>query len=198
MLTYVLEFSEVDLHISNEEITHFLLELETRSVAFDYKDEDSKLQLSVYQDEQQINLVFKQIGDSYKLRCKNIRFADQSFAELFQDLVARLRGHAVMKLVGPDSTVVHQIEFGEAVRITQVNGNRRKVLLDRAESVTIERVMEALKLHDVEERIPILRLEIDDELSHLAEMLAANDQIQIDASKKRLKELRREMLLLEI
>lgn len=196
MLTYVLEFSEVDLHISSDQIAQFLHELEERSVSYEYEDEGNRLVLSIHQDD--IRFVFKKLGDSYKLRCKQIRFADQSFAELFQELVTRLRGHAVMKLVGPDSTVVHQIEFGEAIRITQVNGNRKKVLLDRAESVTIERVMEALQLHDVEERIPILRIEIDEELSHLAAMLAENNQAEIEASKSRLKKLRREMLILEM
>lgn len=198
MLTYVLEFSEVDLHISSDQITQFLNELEMRSVGFDFKDEGNMLLISIHQVEQNIKFSFKKIGDSYKLRCKQIRFADQSFAELFQDLVTRLRGHAVMKLVGPDSTVVHQIEFGEAIRITQVNGHKRKVLLDRAESVTIERVIETLQLQDVEERIPALRIEIDDELSYLASMLAEDNKLEIEASKNRLKKLRREMLILEM
>ncbi len=198
MLTYVLEFTEVDLHITSDQIAQFLNELEIRSLQFDFEDEGNKLILSVHQDNHKLKLQFKQIGETYKLRCKQLRFADQVFAELFQDMVTRLRGHAVMKLIGPDSTVVHQIQFGEAIRITQVNGNRRKILLDRAESVTIESVMEAFQMYEVEERIPLLRVEVDEELSRLAEMLAENNPVEIEASKKRLKELRREMLILEM
>ncbi len=198
MLTYVLEFSEVDLHISSDQVTQFLHELEKRSVSYEYEDEGKKLVLSIQHNDQETQFVFKKLGDSYKLRSKQIRFSDQQSAELFQELVTNLRGHAVMKLVGPDSTVVHQIEFGEAIRITQVNGNRKKVLLDRAESVTIERVMEAFQLHDVEERIPILRIEIDEELSNLAAMIDEDNKDEIEASKKRLKKLRREMLIVEM
>lgn len=198
MLTYVLEFTEVDLHITSEQIAQFMTELEMRSLPFDFEDEGNNLLLSVHQDKNKLKLPFKQIGETFKLRCKQLRFADQVLAELFQDMVTRLRGHAVMKLIGPDSTVIHQIQFGEAIRITQVNGNRRKVLLDRAESVTIERVMEAFQMFEVEERIPLLRVEIDEELSRLAEHLKQNNTKEVENSKKRLKELWREMLILEM
>lgn len=198
MLTYVLEFSDVDLPISNEQIVQFVKELEMRSIRFDFEDGEDMLHLFVHQDTHKLKLPFKPIGDTYKLRCKQLRFEDPVVAELFQDVLTRLRGHAVMKLVGPDSTVVHHIQFGEAIRITQVNGNKRKVLLDRAESVTIEHVVEAFQRYDVEERIPILRVEIDEELSHLAKMLAEGNEEEIAQSKIRLKAFHRELLLLEV
>lgn len=71
------------------------------------------------------------------------------------------------------------------------------MLYENAYSVTIEQVIAALKRRDSEERIPVLRLELDYELATLFEAMSNCDQIQIDKSKQKLKELRREMLLLE-
>lgn len=198
MLTYILEFSDVDLHIPDDQMEYFLNDIQMHSATFNIEDDDRTMILYIQRNDQQLKLEFKKIGEAFKLRCKMLRFDDQTFAELFQDWVTRLRGHAVMKLVGPDSTVIHQIQFGEAIRITQVSGHRRKVILDRSQSVTFESVIQSLQLHDVEERIPALRAEIDEELSYLAKMIEEKNEAEIAASKKRLKDLRREMLILEI
>ena len=64
--------------------------------------------------------------------------------------------------------------------------------------ITEHDVMQALKRSDIEERIPVLRLEIDYELAVLFEALQSGNQIEIERSKRRLKQLRREMLLLEV
>ncbi|MBO8162208.1 MAG: hypothetical protein H0Z34_00645 [Brevibacillus sp.] len=61
----------------------------------------------------------------------------------------------------------------------------------------MDQVMAALKRRDAEERIPVLRLELDYELATLYDALKQRDTEQINQSKQRLKQLRREMLLLE-
>jgi hypothetical protein len=64
--------------------------------------------------------------------------------------------------------------------------------------VTEHDVMQALKRSDIEERIPVLRLEVDYELAVLYEALRKGNQSEIEQSKRRLNKLRREMLLLEV
>lgn len=71
------------------------------------------------------------------------------------------------------------------------------MIYEKACNVTIEQVIAALKRRDSEERIPVLRLELDYELATLYEALENNDHQQINKSKQKLKLLRREMLLLE-
>ncbi|RNB91300.1 hypothetical protein EDM56_05775 [Brevibacillus fluminis] len=61
----------------------------------------------------------------------------------------------------------------------------------------MDQVIAALKRKDAEERIPVLRLELDYELATLYDALQANDYAQICKSKELLKKLGREMLLLE-
>jgi hypothetical protein len=63
--------------------------------------------------------------------------------------------------------------------------------------VTMEEVMKAFKCRDPEERIPVLRLELDYELALLHEAMMENSRTKMEQCKERLKEIRREMLMLE-
>lgn len=72
------------------------------------------------------------------------------------------------------------------------------MIYEKARTVTMEQVIAALKRRDAEERIPVLRLELDYELMTLHDALAKEDVEQIEQSKERLTHLRREMLLLEV
>lgn len=71
------------------------------------------------------------------------------------------------------------------------------MIFEKACNVTMDQVIAALKRKDAEERIPVLRLELDYELATLYDALQANDNAQIRKSKELLKRLGREMLLLE-
>ncbi|TCS94663.1 hypothetical protein EDD58_10375 [Hazenella coriacea] len=57
--------------------------------------------------------------------------------------------------------------------------------------------MKAYKCCDPEERIPVLRLELDYELALLFEAMQENNEYKMEQCKERLEELRREMLMLE-
>lgn len=61
----------------------------------------------------------------------------------------------------------------------------------------VEDVIKAFKSKDSEERIPVLKMEIDYELAHLYEAIQEKNMHRVDQCKARLSELRREMLLLE-
>jgi hypothetical protein len=65
-------------------------------------------------------------------------------------------------------------------------------------SETMEEVIRAYKCRDPEERIPILRAELDHQLSLLHEAMLQNSTHKIDQCKARLREIRREMLMLEV
>ncbi|GAA4715298.1 hypothetical protein [Brevibacillus fulvus] len=72
------------------------------------------------------------------------------------------------------------------------------MIYEKACNVTMDQVIAALKRKDAEERIPVLRYELDYELATLYDALLEEDKAQIKRSKERLKKLRREMLLLEV
>lgn len=61
----------------------------------------------------------------------------------------------------------------------------------------MKQVVQTLKRMDGEERLPVLRLELDYELATLYDALSANDAEKIQSSKQRLESLRHELLCLE-
>lgn len=61
----------------------------------------------------------------------------------------------------------------------------------------MEQVIQALKRTDGEKRIPVLRMEIDYELLNLHEAMLDEDLVKMEACKKKLSELRKEMIMLE-
>lgn len=63
--------------------------------------------------------------------------------------------------------------------------------------ITMDDVIKAYKCKEAEERIPVLRLELDYELALLYEAIKEKDEEKQDKAKKRLKQLRQELLLLE-
>ncbi|MBR3120000.1 hypothetical protein [Oceanobacillus profundus] len=58
-------------------------------------------------------------------------------------------------------------------------------------------VMEALRRKEAEERLPVIRMEIDYELVTLYDAMQANDKVSIIKAKERLEDLRKQMLQIE-
>ncbi|MFQ3545891.1 hypothetical protein Q7A53_17565 [Halobacillus rhizosphaerae] len=58
----------------------------------------------------------------------------------------------------------------------------------------MKHVMEALRKREAEEKLPVIRMEIDYELVTLHDAMKAGDMEQMDASKKRLSELRKQLI----
>lgn len=63
--------------------------------------------------------------------------------------------------------------------------------------ITMDDVIKAFKCKEAEERIPVLRLELDYELAMLYEAMKEQDELKKNRSLKRLYQLRQELLLLE-
>lgn len=197
MLTYVLEASGVELQFLKEKWSEVLQSLKSRNVSFSVEEVGSGITLSI------AGLVegalhFRAIGNRYRLMNKLIQFADPVVADLFQELIMQWKGHATMKVIRSDVLYIHTIQYGEIVRITEVNGPTRKVLMSKETAITMEQVMESFKRTDIEERIPLLREEIDSTLDRLGDAVKQGDKGEIERQKERLMTLRREMLLTEM
>lgn len=54
-------------------------------------------------------------------------------------------------------------------------------------------VMEALRRKEAQEKLPVIRMEIDYELVTLFDALQANDKVEIIKAKERLEQLRRQL-----
>ncbi len=58
-------------------------------------------------------------------------------------------------------------------------------------------VMEALRRKEAEERLPVIRMEIDYELVTLYDAMQAKDTVSMIKAKERLEDLRKQMLQIE-
>lgn len=63
--------------------------------------------------------------------------------------------------------------------------------------MSMEDVIKAYRCREPEERIPVLRIELDYELALLYDAMLENDLEKIEKSKRKLEMLRKEMLMLE-
>ncbi|KHE70996.1 hypothetical protein [Halobacillus sp. BBL2006] len=58
----------------------------------------------------------------------------------------------------------------------------------------MKHVMEALRKREAEEKLPVIRMEIDYELVTLHDAMIAGDEEQINKSKKKLSALRKQLI----
>ncbi len=61
----------------------------------------------------------------------------------------------------------------------------------------VKYVMEVLRKKEAQEKLPVIRIEIDYELVTLHDAMQANDKIEMIKSKERLEQLRLQMLEIE-
>lgn len=198
MKTYEeMEYCNVALWFKRDQIQNLMELLVENGMNVAWKETENMFTLSVKTSWTTQRLTFKRISDMYHLKNRNYNIRDARFAHVLQHFIEQAKGHAVIKIVHKGQIVVQNIRYGEAVRIVEIKGAEKKILFEKECSVTMEQVVEAFKRRDAEQRIPVLRMEIDYELATLHEALAEGNQEKADLCKQKLKALRQEMLMLE-
>ncbi len=73
-----------------------------------------------------------------------------------------------------------------------------KQAIDKGKEVkTVKYVMEALRRKEAQEKLPVIRMEIDYELATLFDAMQDNDKVLIIKTKERLVELRKQLLQMD-
>ncbi|MFY0545233.1 hypothetical protein [Brevibacillus sp. H7] len=162
-----------------------------------WKESQKQFRVTVYTQHGTSDLTLLRLNGAYKLDELDYCVRDMRLALVLYQFIEQAKGHAIVKMMNQDKIVVKNIRYGEAVRIVEIKGAEKKVIYEKACSVTMDQVIAALKRRDAEERIPVMRLELDYELATLYDAIQAKDTAQVKKSKDRLKQLRQEMLLLE-
>ncbi|MFM1654749.1 hypothetical protein ACI7RC_22015 [Brevibacillus sp. B_LB10_24] len=192
-----LEYSNVAVWFDRPTLKRLLQVLVENGLDIAWREEPKQFCVLVKTASGSYCLTLHKQGEAFKLSGLDGIVLDMRLATVLYQFIEQAKGHAVVKIVGEQQILVKNIRYGEAVRIIEIKGAEKKVIYEKACSVTIDQVIAALKRRDAEERIPVLRLELDYELATLYDALQANDKSSINKSKDRLKKLRREMLLLE-
>ena len=195
--SHEVEYCNLDLRFDRRLIRSFIKNLIQEGYSLYWNESEKEFVISIRAGRKLVKLQFQRVGERFKI-VGNYIFRDDKLAELMEKLINDTRGHAVVKRFKDRQIVIENIIFGEIIRMVEINGVERKILFEREPAITGAEVSHAMKSRRVEERIPVLRLEMDYELATLADAIAAGDKARIDAGKRKLAELRLEMMKVEM
>ncbi|WP_400163149.1 DUF2118 domain-containing protein [Brevibacillus sp. TJ4] len=193
-----LEYFQLTVWFDRVTLHAMLKALVEAGVSVTWKESPEQFHLLVNTTDGLSEWTMRRLNGSYKLQVTGVSIHDSRVASVLNRFVEQAKGHAIIrKSIDDESVRMTYIRYGEAVRIVEIKGDEKTVIYEKSCKVTMEQVIAALKRRDSEARIPVLRLELDYELATLYDAIHAKDHPQMKRSKERLKQLRREMLLLE-
>ncbi|WP_144939570.1 hypothetical protein [Paenibacillus sp. 32O-W] len=191
------EYCNLELRFDRRQIRNFIKALIQEGFSLYWNENDTQFIISVRTGRKLVKLKFERIGERFKM-VGSYSFKDEKLSELMEKMIGDTRGHAVVKRFKERQILIESIMFGEIIRMVEISGVDHKIIFQRDPMVTLEEMTEALKSTRIEERIPVLRMELDYELANLQEALERGNYSEIMEIKKKLEELSREMLTLEM
>ncbi|MFE6796095.1 hypothetical protein [Paenibacillus chitinolyticus] len=191
------EYCNLELRFDRRLIRQFIKALIQEGYSLYWNENDHQFVISIRSGRKLVKLKFERIGERYKI-VGNYSFKDEKLAEMMEKLIGDTRGHAVVKRFKDRQILIENIMFGEIIRMVEISGIEHKVLFQKEPVVTFEEMLLAFRSRRIEERIPVLRLELDYELAVLNEAILKGDVQTVVDSKEKLTELRQEMILLEM
>jgi hypothetical protein len=195
--SHEVEYCNLELRFDRRLIRNFIKTLIQEGYSLYWSESEQQFIISIRTGRKLIKLKFERIGEKYKI-IGNYSFKDEKLAEMMEKLIGDTRGHAVVKRFKDHQILIENIMFGEIIRMVEISGIEHKVLYQKELVISVEEVMQALRSKRTDERIPIVRMEVDYELTMLSDAIRASDEEAIQISKEKLMELRHEMLLLEM
>jgi hypothetical protein len=191
------EYCNLELRFDRRLIRNFIKALIQEGYSLYWNESERQFIISIRTGRKLIKLKFERIGEKYKI-VGNYSFKDEKLAEMMEKLIGDTRGHAIVKRFRDRQILIENIMFGEIIRMVEISGIEHRVLFQREPVVTVEEMMQAFRSKRPDERIPVLRLELDYELATLYEALQNGDEETAERCKTKLRELRQEMLQLEV
>ncbi|MEK3722032.1 hypothetical protein [Paenibacillus sp. FSL H8-0034] len=195
--SHEVEYCNLELRFDRRLIRNFIKSLIQEGYSLYWNESEQQFIVSIRTGRKLVKLKFQRLGDRYKI-VGNYSFKDEKLAELMEKMIGDTRGHAIVKRFKDRQILIENIMFGEIIRMVEISGVEHKVLFQKESGVTLDEMMQAFRSKRLEERIPVLRMELDYELMSLQDALQAKDSEAIHISKERLLELRHEMLQLEM
>jgi hypothetical protein len=195
--SHEVEYCNLDVRFDRRQIRNFIKSLIQEGYSLYWNENEQQFIISVRTGRKLVKLNFQRIGERFKI-VGNYLFKDEKLAELMEKMIGDTRGHAVVKRFRDRQILIENIMFGQIIRMVEISGVEHKILFEKEHAITAEEIMNAIKSKRVEERIPVLKLELDYELASLHEAIVKEDTAAIEDSKSKMEELRVEMLMLEI
>jgi hypothetical protein len=195
--SHEVEYCNLELRFDRGLIRNFIKSLIQEGYSLYWNESESQFTVSIRTGRKLVKLMFQRIGDRFKI-VGDYSFKDDKLAELMEKMIGDTRGHAVVKRFRDRQILIESIMFGEIIRMVEINGMEHKVLFQRETVITISEMKQAILSQRIEQRIPVLQLELDYALAELYEAMQDNNAAAMAKIKSKLGELQQEMLLLEI
>ncbi|HEY0829423.1 MAG TPA: hypothetical protein VGE40_15085 [Bacilli bacterium] len=195
--SYEVEYCNLELRFDRRLIQSFIKALIQEGYSLYWNESEHHFIISIRSGRKLVKLKFHRVGDRYKI-VGNYSFKDERLSFLMEKLIEDTRGHAIVKRFKDRQIVIENIMFGEVIRLVEISGVDYKVIYQKELLVTVEEIIQAFKSTRIEDRIPVLRMEMDYELTTLQDAILSGIEEDIYNSKERLVDLRQEMLVLEM
>ncbi|QAY65471.1 hypothetical protein [Paenibacillus protaetiae] len=195
--SYEVEYCNLELRFDRRQIQNLIRDLIQEGYSLYWSETEYQFLISIRTGRKLVKLRFQRMKNRYKIVGDYI-IKDEKLSELIEKLINDTRGHAVVKRIKDRQIVIENIMFGEIIRLVEVSGMEHRIVYQKKPFVTIEEMIKAYQSKRAEERAPVLRYELDYELSVLFEALQNGQDEAAAASKEKLTALRSEMLQLEL
>ncbi|MFS0727717.1 hypothetical protein [Paenibacillus sp. 1P07SE] len=195
--SYEVEYCNLELRFDRRQIQHLIRDLIQEGYSLYWSETESILLISIRTGRKLVKLRFQRVRNRFKI-VGDYTIKDEKLSMLIEKLINDSRGHAVVKRIRDRQIVIENIMFGEIIRLVEVSGMEHKIIYQRKPFVTTEEMIQAFQSKRAEQRVPVLRFELDYELMCLHEALAEGREEEAAACKEKLAVLRTEMLQLEL
>jgi len=195
--SHEVEYCNLELRFERRQIQNLIRDLIQEGYSLYWSETDILFLISIRTGRRLVKLRFQRVRTLYKI-VGDYTIKDEKLSELLEKLINDSRGHAIVKRIKDHQIVIENIMFGEIIRLVEVSGMEHKIIYQKKSFITTEEMIRAFQSKRAEERVPVLRYEIDYELATLAEAIRSGDEEGIKAHKQKLNGLRSEMLQLEM
>jgi hypothetical protein len=194
---YEVEYCNLELRFDRTQIRDFVKSLIHAGYSLYWSESEGQFIVSIQSAERLVQLTFLRTGQLFKLVGECL-LNDDKLVSLMEKMIDLTRGHAVVKRFMEQEILIENIMFGELIKKVSVSGLEHRIIYEKQVSVSLEEMKNALRSKRIEQRIPVLKMEIDYELSCLFEAMQAKDEMKMYEHKEKLKELNHEMFILEL
>lgn len=195
--SYEVEYCNVELRFNRRHIQNLIKDLIREGYSLYWSEDESFIILSVRTGRKLVKLRFQHTrSGNYKMTGDYI-IKDAKLAEWLEKLIGDTRGHAVVKRFKDHQMTVENILFGEVIRLVEVTGFKQRVIFQKGPAPTAEDMEEMFLSHEGEERLMLLRMEVDDELERLHAALLTGNADKAAACRETLERLSKQLLMME-
>lgn len=190
------EYCNLELRFDRRQIQNLIRDLIQEGYSLYWSENESLFIVSIRTGRKLVKLRFQRVEQRYKI-VGDYTIRDEKLADFMEKLIGDSRGHAVVKRFKDRQIFIENILFGERIRLVEVIGPKQRVLYQKRPIVTTEEMIQAFLSNRAEQRMRVIRLEMDYALAELFEAMNEQKTAVIERCKEKLNELRSEMIQLE-